>query len=167
MSISTNEEFEAFVPSYDVIPEEWPQARQFLVEHLKRISNAVNAREIGWFLEEQTLAGKNLFESLAVGSVPNQFRQIFRVVVNFGQLPNATTKSVVHNVTVNANFSLVDLWLAATDPVNLVGFGLCYYSIAAGDIKLSYDVNNVIVTTASDYSAYTTSYVVLEFTQEV
>lgn len=163
MTISTNEELEAFVPSYDIIPEDWPHARQFLVEHLKRISNALNVREIGWFLTEQSLAGKNLFRT---DESNDQFRSILRIVINFGALPNAGTKTVAHGLTIDANFSIVNMWLGATDPVNFVGFGLSYFSIAAGDIKLSYDVNNVIVTTASNYSAYTTTYVVMEYTQE-
>lgn len=166
MTIEANssQEFESFVPVYDVVPEKWEEARQFLVEMLKKISNAVNAREIGWFLDEELLAGKNFIP----GTNNNQaFRSVLRTVVNFGALPNAGTKSVAHNITVDANFSLVSMWLSATDPINFVGFSLAYYSIAAGDIKLSYNATNVVVTTTNNYSAYTTSFIVMEYIQEL
>ena len=31
-----SQEFESYVPVYDTVPEKWEEARQFLVEHLKR-----------------------------------------------------------------------------------------------------------------------------------
>ena len=166
MSIETgsSQEFESFVPVYDVVPEDWEEARQFLVEILKKISNAINVREIGFFLDEELLSGKLFIP----GTTNNQaFRTVLRTVVNFGTLPNAGTKSVAHNITVDANFSLVSMWLSATDPINLVGFSLAYYSIAAGDIKLSYNATNVVVTTGSNYSAYTRAFVVCEYIQEL
>ena len=60
-SSSQNQSFETFVPVYDTVPEKWEDARQFLVEHLKKISNAVNAREICWYLNENVLSGKQFF----------------------------------------------------------------------------------------------------------
>ena len=41
---------ESYVPVYDVVPEKWEEARPFLVEQLKKISEGVNTREIGFFL---------------------------------------------------------------------------------------------------------------------
>jgi hypothetical protein len=53
-----SQEFESYVPVYDTVPEQWEDARAFLVEQLKKISNAVNVREIGWLLDEELLSGK-------------------------------------------------------------------------------------------------------------
>lgn len=163
-----SQNFESYVPVYDTVPEKWEDARQFLVEVLKKISNAVNIREIGWFLDEELLSGKQFIPSPTTNNnSPSQVRTVLRTVINFGALPATATKSVAHNVTVDANFTLIDMYISATDPIGLVGFSLQYYSIAAGDIKLSYDSTDVIVTTASDYSAYTRSYVVMEYIQEL
>jgi len=166
MTIEANnsQTFESFVPVYDVVPETWEEGRQFIVEQLKKLANAVNVREIGFFLDEELLSGKQFIP----GTANNQaFRTVLRTVINFGALPATGAKSVAHNVIVDANFSLVSMWLSATDPINLVGFSLAYYSIAAGDIKLNYNATDVVVTVASDYSAYTTSYVIFEYIQEL
>jgi hypothetical protein len=50
--------YESYVPVYDSVPEKWEDARQFLVEQLKKISNAVNNREIGYYINDQILSGK-------------------------------------------------------------------------------------------------------------
>jgi hypothetical protein len=166
MSFSQDQNFESYLPVYAVIPENWEQGREFLVEQLKRISNVVNAREIGWFLDEEVLTGKQFFPT--TNTPQGQYRSIFRKVIDFGALPNVTTKNVAHGVTVDSNFSLIDMWIAATDPVNLVGFSLKYWSQdATEDIVLNYDATNVNVTTLSNYSAYSRSYVIMEYIQEI
>ncbi len=40
----SSQEFESFVPVYDVVPDDWNDARPFLVEILKKITNGLNAR---------------------------------------------------------------------------------------------------------------------------
>jgi len=61
--MNSSQIFESYVPVYDAVPEDWESARQFLVEHLKKISNAVNAREISFFLDEELLSGKQFIPS--------------------------------------------------------------------------------------------------------
>lgn len=166
--MTQSSQFDISTPVYNVVPEEWENARAFLTERLKAISNAIDIREVGLFIDEEILSGQQFIpSSTPVQGNSQQFRSIFRKVIDFGSLPNAGTKSVAHGVTVDANFILTNLYLAATDPIGLVGFSLQYYSIAAGDIKLSYDSTNVIVTTASNYSAYSTSFVIMEYVQQL
>ena len=164
MTVDTAQIDETYLPIYSYIPKEDEELREFLSEQFRRISNAVNVREIGWFLNQQLLSGQQFIPGV---NNTQAFRSIFRTVIVFGTLPNATTKSVAHNITVNASFSLINMYLSATDPVNFVGFSLQYWSKASADILLSYSATNIIVTTASDYSAYTTSFVIFEFIQEL
>src|SRR5271157_192397 len=99
MSVSS-QEFESYLPVYDTIPEKWEDGREFLVEELKKISNAINAREIGWFLDEELLTGKAFIPGTIVpGNNPSEFRQILRKVIDFGTLPNTGPKSVAHGIT--------------------------------------------------------------------
>ena len=59
MTVSLSSQIlESFIPVYDAIPDKWDDARPFVVEQLKKISEAVNIREIGWYLDEQLLSGK-------------------------------------------------------------------------------------------------------------
>lgn len=167
MTTSLNQEFEAYLPVYDAIPEDWELGRQFLVEQLKRISNAVNVREIGWFLDEELLSGKQLF-STATSSTNQQFRSALRKVIDFGALPNAAVKSVPHGILFDVNFTLISLWAAATDPVNFIAIQIPFASPTLNEnIKLTMDAININITTGINYSAYTRCLVTAEYVQEV
>ncbi len=162
--------FESYLPAYDTIPEKWEEARGVIVEHLKIISNEINIREIGWFLDQELLSGKAFIptqQQIDQGSTSQSYRTVLRKVIDFGTLPNFGTKTVPHEIIFDGNFSLIQMFLSATDPVNLLAFGLMYWSNDPGSIILNMDSNDVIVTTASDYSDYTRSYVVIEYIQEL
>ena len=166
MSISS-QDFESYLPLYDFIPDDWEEAKPALVEQLKRISNAVNVREIGWYLDNELLSGKQMFPGTSSAN-DQQFRSIFRIVINFGALPNAATKSVAHNIPFNANFSLTHLYAGATDPVGFHALQIPYASPTLNEnIKINIDATNVNITTAIDYSAYTRTFVVCEYISEV
>ncbi len=59
MTTPNDQFFESYLPVYDTVPKEWEDARVIFVEYFKKISNAVNAREIGFFLDEEVLSGKS------------------------------------------------------------------------------------------------------------
>jgi hypothetical protein len=160
--------FDSYVPVYDTVPEKWEEARPFFVEQLKKISNAVNIREIGWFLDEELLAGQQFIPSQNLTGTSEQFRSIFRKVIDFGALPAAGTKSLPHGIGVDSNFTLMNMYLSATDPTGLTGFSLQYWAKNnGGDIILNYDATNVNVKVASSYSNFTRSYVVMEYITEL
>lgn len=166
MSISENQQFESYLPVYDVVPEKWEEARELLLEYLKKVSFAVNAREIGFFLDEELLSGKALFPGV---STPNSqaFRTMLRKVIDFGALPNSTTKSIAHGIAIDSNFRIVQMYLGASDTTGLTGFGCSYWSKnLSAAINLNYDVTNVNVTTTQDYSNFNQCLVVLEYTSE-
>src|SRR5574341_1434061 len=169
---SQDQIFESYVPVYDVIPENWQEARQFLVEHLKKISNAVNVREIGFFLDEELLSGKQFIPTTAM-SGPNssnsqQFRTILRKVINFGTLPNTGTKTVPHGITVDSNFTLIQLFASATDPVNLFSIPIPYVSTSPNEpIKMFLNSTDVTIVTVGNYSTYARCFVVIEYIQEI
>jgi len=162
---------ESYIPVYDVCPERWDDARPFIVEQLKSLGNGVNAREIGFFLDQELLSGKAFIPGVnnaTDGGSSQQFRTILRKVIVTGTLPNAGTKSVPHNITFDANFTLIDMWLAATDPVNFLAFGLAYWdNTGTASITVNMDATNINITTTSNYSAYTRSHVVIEYIQEL
>ena len=164
----TSQNYESYVPVYDAIPEEWDDAKPFLVEQFKTLANAVNVREIGFFLEEELLSGKSLSPPAGISGQSDQFRSIFRKVVNFGALPNAAAKTVAHGITFDTNFTLVALWAAATDPVGFVALPIPYATETAnGDIELNIDATNITITTSIDYSAYTRCLVTIEYSKEL
>lgn len=163
----TSQNFETYVPVYDVVPEKWEDAKAFINEQLRRLANAVNIREIGWLLNEELLSGKQFFPGT---NSPNTqtYRSVFRKVINFGALPNAGLKSVAHGITLNSNFSLTHLYAGATKPT--VAFAALQIPFSSPtlnkNIQLDMDATNINITTAIDYSAYTRCYVVVEYLQE-
>ena len=171
MNPSDNELLEAYLPVYDAVPAEWKDARPFIVEQLKRIATAINIREIGWFLDQEVLSGKAFIPGMnaaSFGATSQIYRQVLRKVIIFGALPNATTKSVAHGITFDANFRLVFMGAYATDPVGLTAVPIPYVdpSTLANGIELYIDATNVNIKTAANWTNYTICYVTIEYLQE-
>ncbi len=154
MTIPDSQQFESFVPVYDVVPEKWEDARPFFVEHLKKISNAVNAREIGFFLDEELLSGKAFIPGVTIpGNNPGIFRQILRKTFLFGPIIIGVNTQA-HGIVVDANFTLFQIFASGTNVGSLTGDNIP---------AVGYDVNNIIVTSTK---AYTLCVVVFEYCQE-
>ena len=127
----------------------------------KRIANSVNSKEGGLFSLTEVAAFMQYYTAN-----PNQFRPVYRIVIDFGALPNAGSKSVVHNLQVTNTFRWVRIYGAATDPTALSGISLDRSSPTLNEnIKVDVDATNVTITTAIDYSSYTSAQVVLEYTK--
>ncbi len=148
--------FESYVPVYDTVPERWEDARQFLVEHLKKISNAVNIREIGWFLDEELLSGKQFIPPTPASGTSTQYRSILRKVIDFSPLA-VGLNSQPHGITFDANFTLLQLYGAATDSVALV-------AIPINQPNINMDATNINITAAA---AYDRAYAIVEYIQEL
>lgn len=117
MDRSDSQQLESYVPVYDAIPETWDEAKPFLVEQLKRISNAVNIREIGWFLDEELLSGKAFLPASTPMndlSTSQVFRTVLRKVIVFPGVV-AGVNTIAHNITNDANYEQIALWACATN----------------------------------------------------
>ena len=115
MTLPTSQEFESFVPVYDTVPEKWEDGREFLVEHLKKISNAVNIRTIGWLLDEELLSGQQFLTPSNITGTSEQFRSVLRKVVDVSPLVAGVNAPVLHGITFDVNFTLIDLWVSGTN----------------------------------------------------
>jgi hypothetical protein len=159
--MTTSQIYDTFVPVYSMTPEKPEELSSFTTEQLRIHANGINVREVGWMVNEQILTGKNF---MPITTTEEGFRSVFRIVVDFGALPNTGTKSVAHNIqTVDANFSLVQMWGAATDPVGLTFIPIPYVSTSGSIVELNGDSTNVNITTNDNKSNFTISYVVIEF----
>ncbi len=161
MTFSDNQEFESYVPVYDVAPKTWEEGRPFIVEQLKRLAQAINVREIGYFLDQELLSGKSFIpgeNNFLSGGSSQQFRAIFRKVIVFpGLTPGVNTQN--HLIEVDDNFSLIQLFGAATNSATFTG-----EPIPNGSDTISYDVDNIIITVAA---AYDRAWAIIEYMQEL
>lgn len=160
MTSQTSQQFESYVPVYDTIPEKWEEAREILVEYLKKISNEINVREIGFYLDEELLSGKGFIPTTEMSSNDSsdsqQTRTIFRKVVHVSPLV-AGANVVPHGITVDLNFSLIDLWVAATNSTTLV-------SQIITDSNVTLDATNITVTSPG---AFNRAWAIIEYIQEI
>ena len=164
----SSQQFETYVPVYDVVPEKWEEARPFLVEMLKKITNSLNVKEVGFFLDEELLSGKSFIPGATLpGNNPGLFRQVLRKVVDFGALPNAGLKSVPHGIVFDINFTLIQLFGAATDPVNFLAIDIGHAAAAPNQVEIFLDATNINIITGSNRSAYTRTFVIIEYLQEL
>lgn len=150
-------QLESFVPVYDTVPEKWDQARPFLVEQLKKLANAVNVREIGFFLDEELLSGKAFIPAPSLpGNNPGQFQQVLRIVVVFPGLTSGLN-TMAHGVSFTSNFTLIALWGTGTNTSTLIAtqFG--------NSDTISIDATNVYITSNGTYDK---GYAFLEYCQE-
>jgi hypothetical protein len=153
-----SQEFESYIPVYDTVPEQWEDARAFLVEQLKKISNAINVREIGWLLDEELLSGKQFIPGLAPAgnSSPQQFRQVLRKVIDVSPLVIGANV-FPHGIVFDINFTLIDMWVAATNSGTLIAEVIT-------DDHVTLDATNINITSPG---AFDRSFCILEYCQEL
>lgn len=130
------------------IPSDWDEANNMLNWYVPQIAILLNGKVIGSYSTTNNPAGKTYVQNTSS-------LQVSRKVVDFGALPNTATKSVAHGLSVNNAFRIFDLYIAASNP------GVSYLCIK--DQNLTMDATNINLTTASNLSAYTSSFVVIEY----
>lgn len=158
MSSPSSQEFETYVPVYDTVPDKWEDARAFLVEHLKKISNAVNIRTIGWLLDEELLSGQAFIPGATIpGNNPGLFRQVLRKVVDVGPLVAGANPGVAHGINFDANFTLIDLWVSGTNSGTLTA-----RTISGNDVLM--DATNIVITSPQIFDR---AFAFIEYTQEL
>ncbi len=176
--MASGSQFGAFIPTTDVfdisqgsnIDANSDDFKLFLVRLRQSINNVAlvtNIKDSGYYLPAEFVNGQLYFPNpdLTVtnpGAKNAVYRQVYRMVVDFGALPNTATKSVAHNIpNISADFTFTRMYGAASDPI-----GLSYLAIPNADITLTADVTNVNITTVANLTAYTRTLVVLEYLKD-
>lgn len=155
-----SQELESYVPVYDAAPEKWEDARPFIVEQLKKISNAINIRSIGWYLDQELLSGKSFIPGTnnALNAGTNQtFRAILRMVVDVGPLINGVNPSKLHGVTFDSNLTSINSWVEATNSNTLQAVTLTYPNLVING-------PNINITSPG---AFDRAFFIWEYTQEL
>lgn len=153
--MNSSDTYTAFVPVYDDLPTKWEDSRNLLVERLKFISNGVNSRVNGYFSDSEYASGKLYPPGIGI---PPSFRPVIRKIINFNSLVIGLN-TVAHGINFDANFTLTQLYAAAT---NAVAFNAI--PIPNGANTITMDATNIYITVAA---AYTRCYAVVEFMGEL
>lgn len=166
----------AFIPSTQVwdVSEIYaatndPKLQELFVrmyQNLNRMAIATNVKDSAYYVQQEFVNGQAYFANPATSSATAQspsLRQVFRFVLNFGALPNTGTTSVAHGLTPTASWTFTRIYGCATNP-STEYIPIPYSSATLiNNIELYVDATNVNITTAADYSAYTTTYVIMEY----
>lgn len=144
--------------------------KEFLVRLRQSINDlalAVNLKDSALYYDQEFVNGQVLFPDPALNSTTSLAptpRQMFRFVVNFGALPNTAIKSVAHNLTPTTEWTFTRIYGASSDVTAMSYIPLPYAStVLANNIELNVDATSVNVTTAANYSSYSTTYIILEY----
>lgn len=181
--MAVEERFGAFLPTTEIFEIEnlenininSLEYKDFLVrlrQIINNIETTVNIKDTGIYTKTEFVNGQVWFPDPTLTSQTAKKpaeRQVFRKVINFGTLPNAGTTNIAHGITFPAanTYSFTRIYGAATDPVGGSYLPLPYASTTLiNNIELSVDNTNVSITTGINRTAYTTTYVVLEYIKE-
>lgn len=141
------------------------------IRQLQRVlydmSVAINTRDSSYYPTIEFINGQLYFPDPALSPLTSdqpRYRSVFRKVIDFGQLPNTTTKSVAHDLSPTSDWSFTRIYGTASDTTGLTYIPLPYaHPTSSNNIAINVDNTNVTITTGSDRTAYHTCYVVVEY----
>ncbi len=151
--------FDNFTPESISIPEDPKEQITFLKSILEQHARFLNRKDTGQYEEFEVQINQTF-----PGSTPQTKRDIYRLVIDFGALPNAANKTVAHNIANVVNIIFTRIYGVSSIP-GVTGIPLPFANPIglAESVALFVDATNVNVTTGTDRTAFTTSYVVLEY----
>ena len=175
MAITASTQYGSFVPTnfiWDIqqiqqLEEISPEFKELLVrmyQNLGLMATVLNTKDTGIYQLTEFVNGQTFFSNPSYNSSTNaspQQRQDFRMVVNFGALPNSGTKSVAHGITITSSTIFTRIYGAATDP-GVRGIAIPNVD-STNPVAINIDPTNVNITTVTNLSAYTQTIVVFEY----
>src|SRR3990167_6412203 len=127
------------------LPEEPKEFRYKVNDLYQKLASSLNTKEGGLYLPEEKGTGQQYFDS----DNPQKNKNVYRMVVDFGELPNTGTKSEFHDIDWNDQTRLTRAYGAATNPNDLTAI-----PIPNDGIYLEINSTSVTVTTTTDRSLY-------------
>lgn len=145
-----------------------PEFKDLLVrlyQNLNAMQIALNLKDSGYYAEEEFVNSQSYPPvDTVVGNAPTVSRQVFRKLIDFGPLPNTGTATVAHGISLTTAFSFTRIYGAASDQAGFNYIPIPYASPTDADnIELRVDTTNVIITTGSNRSNFTQTWIVLEY----
>lgn len=139
-----------------------------LYQDMNSVALALNLKDSAYYFDQEFMNGQVLFPNPNVINANLSGRQIFRTVINFGALPDTSIKSYPHNIQITNSTTFTRIYATASNPIEFSYLPIPYVSSTsvAYNIEISVDSVYVNITTGIDQSAYTTTYVILEYVKE-
>ena len=147
-----------------------PAFKELLVRLYQNVNNiaiALNLKDSAYYDQTEFVNGQMFFPNPANSSgttAAPSYRNVYRMVINFGALPNTAAKSVAHNIPITAAYTFTRIYATASDTTGLTYIPIPYASpTLVNNIQLDVTSTNVTITTGSNRTNYNVCYVVLEY----
>lgn len=147
-----------FVSVTEPLSEDPTQLRYQLTQSQTDMGNAINQREIGNFLNTETVTGKQFFDP----TNPQVKKPVFRIVISTGAIAIGATATLAHGITgitqVTHLYGAVTTSAPDFRPLPFVS------SIAVGNqASLRATSTSIIIVSGAGMAAITAGYVVMEY----
>ena len=149
-----------------------PEFKELLIRLYQNINNialTVNLKDSGYYDTSEFINAQRFFPNPLLTSSSTTtptYRDVIRMVINFGALPNTATKTVAHGITITPSTTFTRIYATASDTTNDEYIPIPYASAAGGNqIELFIDAANVNIVTTSNRSSFNVTYVILEYLQ--
>jgi len=164
-----------FIPESYIFPtDNFEEYDVKLRQYLNNIAAAVNTKDSGLYTDEEVITGQQFLPTFSTSTSTNlNYRNVSRKVIDFGALPDGTTKNVPHGISTTQDFSIVRLYATATQPgistlQSAIPLPFIDSSPPSDHVQLMMDATNIsIITRTSNYILYTRCFVVVEYIKVV
>jgi len=152
------------ISSMDVKSKEFKELIIRLVMNANKQNIAINGKDTGIYDVLETVTGQTFPPVAGRTGQRAGYRMCF---FDFGALPNTAVKTLAHGLTLNTALMVTNLWGMAADPLTNTYLKLPYASpVLANNIELNITGANIVVTTGSDRTAFTKTYIFIEYLKD-
>lgn len=145
------------------VPDTWENTASFNTTLFRKQARKINGKDQGYYLDEEITNDQRFFNA----ANRQTFHYIFRKVIDCGALPNAALKQVAHGIAgIGNGWMFTRIYGTAIEPAGAAPRPYYIPLPNAGanyQVELMVDTTNVNITTVANLSAFTQSYVILEF----
>jgi len=152
--------------SLDINSKQFKEFLVLLTQSINKHAMAINNKDTGFYPLTEFINGQLYFPDPAGSSTSAQTptqRNVFRKVFNCGALLNNANLAIPQNIDLTSTFKFTRIYGVASDPVALSYIPLPYAGPTPGYIGLSVDNLNINIRTTDNKTAYTNTFVVLEY----
>lgn len=181
MPLSEADQYGAYVPTtlvwdlgqieqIDINSPEFKELLVRLYQNINNIAMVLNIKDTGKYVVSEFVNGQTFFSNPALSSGTDQVaedRQVLRKVIYYDQaLPNTGTIAIAHGITCTAVTTFTRIYGVANDTTGKNYIPLPYASpTLANNVELKVDATNVTISTGSNRSNLTKTYIILEYLQ--
>lgn len=138
-------------------------------QYLNNFAASINSKISGLYDELEVITGKKFLPIYSTNqSSSSIYRNIYRKVIDFGVLPNTTSKTVSHGIGFTTDYSLIQAYGGATNPGNnLIPIPYSSPASLANNISLEVLPTTIRIGTGTDRTNFTRCFVVVEYIKEL